>query len=125
MPAKYRKEFIGLGSRRARKHYKDIPPLKNDNASIEERLYRVVKAKYEQYPEEFEKLMRTGSLEIIYDTTGSHDNVLGRCRCKECQEKKYYNLYGKLLMWIRSEFQQHIDVDRRQQAQETQNTIPT
>lgn len=114
VPAKYRKEFIGLGSRRARKRFKDIPHLENNNTLIEERLYRVVKAKYEQHPEEFEKLMKTGSLDIIYDTTGSHDNVLGRCRCKECQEKKYYNLYGKLLMRIRSEFQQHIDADRRQ-----------
>ena len=114
VPAKYRKEFIGLGSRRARKVYKDMPHLESDNGSVEKRLYRVVKAKYQQHTEEREKLVKTGLLDIIYDTSGSHDNVLGRCRCSECKEKEYNNLYGKLLMRIRSEFQQHIDVDQSQ-----------
>ena len=114
VPIKYRKEFIGLGSRRARKLYKDIPHLEGGETSIEERLYRVVKTKYVQHPEDREKLLKTGSLDIIYDTSGSHDNVLGRCRCKECCGKKYNNLYGKLLMRIRSEFQQHVDVDQSQ-----------
>lgn len=114
VPAKYRKEFIGLRSRRARKVYKAMPHLESDNGSIEKRLYRIVKAKYQQHAEEREKLVRTGSLDIIYDTSGSHDNVLGRCRCSECKEKEYNNLYGKLLMRIRSEFQQHIDMDQSQ-----------
>ena len=113
-PEEYRKQFIGLGSRRARKLYKDIPHLESDDISIEERLYRVVKAKYEQHPEAREKLVKTGSLDIIYDTSGSHDNVLGRCRCKECQGKEYNNLYGRLLMRIRSEFQQHTDAGQSQ-----------
>ena len=42
-------------------------------------------------------------LEIIYDTSGGHDNVLGRCGCKDCQGKKYENLYGKVLMRVREE----------------------
>ncbi len=71
-----------------------------------ERLYRVVKAKYEQNRNAREKLIKTDAREIIYDTSGNHDNLLGRCRCKACRDKEYKNLYGKALMCVRSEFQE-------------------
>ena len=103
VPEEYRDRFAGLGSKKARKLYKDLPHLEDGEEQTDERLYRVVKARYEQHQKDCEKLLNTGSAEIIYDTTGSHDNVLGRCRCKECQGKKYKNLYGKTLMRVREE----------------------
>ena len=104
VPEEYRKRFEQLGARRARKLFKELPHLGNDPALIAERLYRAVKAKYDQHPEERDKLLHSGDLEIIYDTSGSHDNLLGRCRCKDCQEKEYRNLYGKTLMKVRTEY---------------------
>ena len=103
VPEEYRNQFSQLGARRARKLFKQLPHLEDDPVLIAERLYRVVKAKYAQHPEVLEKLLNTGSMEIIYDTSGSHDNVLGRCRCKDCQGREYQNLYGKILMRVRDE----------------------
>ena len=104
VPEVHRSSFVQLSARRARKLYKDLPHLESDEDQIEARLYRTVKAKYDQHPKECEKLLRTGDREIIYDTSGSHDNVLGRCRCRECQGKTYQNLYGKVLMRVREEY---------------------
>ena len=103
VPEAQRNRFVQLGSRRARKLFKQLPHLETSLELIAERLYRVVKAKYDQNPEEREKLLNTGKMEIIYDTSGSHDNVLGRCRCKDCQGREYQNLYGKVLMRVRDE----------------------
>ena len=105
VPEKYRSQFVQLGARRTRKLFKQLPHLENSSQLVAERLYRAVEAKYTQNPEEREKLLTTGSMEIIYDTSGSHDNVLGRCQCKDCQGKEYENLYGKALMRVRSELQ--------------------
>ncbi len=105
VPAVYRSQFVQLGARRARKLFKQMPHLEDDPELIAERLYCVVKAKYDQHPEEQKKLLNTDSMEIIYDTSGSHDNVLGRCRCKDCQGKEYQNLYGLALMRVRAELQ--------------------
>lgn len=69
----------------------------------------MVKAKYDQHSNEREKLIHTGDKVIIYDTSGSHDNVLGRCRCKECQGKEYLNLYGKVLMRVRAELKKEFN----------------
>lgn len=71
----------------------------------EERLYRAVKAKYEQHSDLLEKLLATGDLPVVYDTTGSRDNELGRCLCKVCRDKEYQNVYGKVLMRVRKELQ--------------------
>ncbi len=103
VPEEHREQFVGLGSRKARKKYKDLPHLDSSEEHVEEKLYRIVRTKYEQHPDELEKLKNTGSLEIIYDTSGSHDNILGRCRCKECQNKEYRNLYGRVMMRVRAE----------------------
>ena len=45
-------------------------------------------------------------LEIIYDTSGSHENVPGCCRCKDSREKEHQNLYGKVLLQVRDELKQ-------------------
>ena len=104
VPEEYRRQFTQLGARRARKLFKQLPHLSSSLDLISERLHRAVKSKYDQYPEQREKLINTGDKEIIYDTSGSHDNVLGRCRCKDCKGKDYKNLYGKVLMQVRDEY---------------------
>ena len=103
VPEEYRNRFAQMGAKRARKLFKQLPHLEGSFDLISERLYKAVRAKYEQHPEEREKLLHTGEMEIIYDTSGSHDNVLGRCRCKDCQGMEYHNLYGKALMRVRDE----------------------
>ena len=98
-----------VDAKRARKLYNKQP----HGERTEEQLYEAVKAMYEQNPKERKKLLDTAPLEIIYDTTGGHDNVFGRCRCKDCLDKEYLNLYGKVLMQIRGEIEM-ISNQRRQ-----------
>ena len=47
VPEKYRGQLAGLGSKRARKLYKDLPHLESNDTLTEERLYLAVKAKYD------------------------------------------------------------------------------
>ena len=100
-PENLRGQFEYVDAKRARKLYNKQP----HGERTEEQLYEAVKAMYEQNPKERKKLLDTAPLEIIYDTTGSHDNVFGRCRCKDCLDKEYRNLYGKVLMQVRGELQ--------------------
>lgn len=94
-----------IAARKARKLWKELPHSEGGEAEIEARLYWVVKARFVQHPAEREELLGTGAAEIIYDTTGSHDNTLGHCRCADCQGKEYRNLYGKALMRVGQELQ--------------------
>lgn len=103
VPEEYRRDFANLNVRQARKHYKDLPHLESMEERKEERLYCAVRAKYEQHSGLLEKLLATGDLPIVYDTTGSHDNELGHCLCKACRDKEYLNVYGKVLMRVREE----------------------
>lgn len=98
--------FENITAKKARKVYKD---LQHDDR-IEARLYTAVKAKSEQDPVWRQKLLNTASLRIVYDTTGGHDNVLGRCRCAECSKKDYWNLYGNVLMCVREELISEIEL---------------
>lgn len=106
VPEEYRGQFSWTNARQARKLYKGLPHITEREDTMEERLYVATKAKYGQNDQAKEKLLQTGELKIIYDTTGSHDNVLGRCQCKECQGREYQNLYGIVLMRIRRELGQ-------------------
>lgn len=99
VPEEYRSQFGNLDAKRARKLFKNLP----HDDHMEEHLYDSVKVRFEQDEKMRQKLLDTRPLEIIYDTSGSHDNVLGRCRCKDCQGKDYQNLYGKVLMRVRDE----------------------
>lgn len=94
-----------MDARQAKKHYKELTHLE-EMEKKEERLYRVVRAKYEQNPKLLEKLCKTGDMLIIFDTTESHDNELGRCLCRDCQGKDIHNLYGKVLTRVREELRQ-------------------
>lgn len=104
VPETERQGFSGLTHKQARKRYKELPHEENWEKRKYEVLYHTVKAKYEQNPELKEKLVSTGDLPIIFDTTGGHDNELGCCFCKECREKEIEgkNIYGKILMRVRS-----------------------
>lgn len=103
IPEAYRGQFSWTNAKQARKAYKNLPHLSEQEASLEKRLYQAIKVRYEQNEKDRKKLTDTGGMNIIYDTTGSHDNVLGRCRCRECKKKEHQNLYGKVLMKVREE----------------------
>ena len=98
--------FSGLTHKQARKRYKELPHREDWENGKYEALYKAVKAKYEQNPVLKEKLVATGDLPVIFDTTGSHDNELGCCLCKECRENGINgkNIYGKILMRVRSSY---------------------
>lgn len=101
VPKENRWDFASLNAKKARKHYRELSHLEPEEGDKEERLYRVLYAKYNQNTRLREKLLATNDMTIIYDTTGTHDNEFGRCRCKNCQGKAYQNLYGKALMKVR------------------------
>ena len=103
VPEEYRNDFSVTNVKQARKAYKELPHLSEEEAPLETRLYKAAKAKFEQNDKYAEKLIQTGEREIIYNTTGSHDNTLGRCQCADCKGKEYRNLYGKVLMRVREE----------------------
>ena len=103
VPEEYRNDFSMTNAKQARKAYKHLPRLSEEEAPAETRLYKATKAKFEQNEKYAAKLIQTGEREIIYNTTGSHDNVLGRCQCADCKGKEYRNLYGKVLMRVREE----------------------
>ncbi len=97
--------FSVLNHKQARKRYRELPHVKYWEEEKYEALYHTVKAKYEQNPDLKEKLVSTGDIPIIFDTTGGHDNELGCCMCKACREKELEgkNIYGKILMRVRRE----------------------
>ena len=97
----YRDQFEDIGSKAARKLYNSLPHTATADQDIQMIIEKVTTARFEQHPDLMEKLKGTGDKEIIYDTSGGHDNLLGRCRCDECNGKEYSNLYGKALMKVR------------------------
>ncbi|MBR4038884.1 MAG: DUF1768 domain-containing protein [Clostridia bacterium] len=97
-----RKQFCHLNAHQARRLFKRMTAEKTwDPEEKEAALYRVCMAKYSQNPELSQSLLATGVREIIYDTTGAHDNEMGRCACSSCAQLPYQNRYGKLLMRVR------------------------
>jgi hypothetical protein len=48
-----------------------------------------------------EILLSTGNEELVFDTTGLHDNLWGDCSCPECVNRYGNNLLGKALMEVR------------------------
>ena len=95
--------FSRATAHQARRLFNLYNNCQNWNIIQYERLYEVCKARFRQNPELAKKLLDTGRRQIIYDTTGSHNNILGSCRCKECRAKEFQNIYGKILMKIREE----------------------
>lgn len=103
VPAEYRHEFAGKNAHQARRLFKQLPRVEDWSTISEAALKRACRAKFNRNPVLMEKLLATGSRRIIYDTTGSHDNDLGRCTCEVCRNQEAKNLYGKILMDIRSD----------------------
>ena len=68
-------------------------------------MYQIVKAKFEQNPNLKEKLINTGSAELIEGTTW-HDNYWGNCTCEKCKNIEGQNHLGKILMQVRNEFKE-------------------
>lgn len=101
VPEEYRGQFENIGAKAARKLYLSLPrpELTEEEAAL--RIGKVVRARFGQHPDLMEKLKAAGSREIVYDTSGGHDNLLGRCRCGSCAGKEFKNLYGKALMAVR------------------------
>lgn len=96
-----RDQFCFLNAHQARRLSKQLPVC--PEWQEEESLHTVLKAKYTQNPVLAKKLLATGEQSIIYDTTGAHDNHLGRCACPKCTELPHENLLGLLLMRVRDE----------------------
>ena len=102
-PESDRVQFAPLSAHQARRLHKQLPLRDDWEENREYALTLVCRAKYGQNPELRKKLLATGSLPIVYDTTGAHDNEMGRCACEACAGKEAKNLYGRTLMRVRDE----------------------
>jgi len=60
----------------------------------------VLKLKFTQNPELFQKLISTGFMELEEGNCW-HDNYWGICKCRKCKYKKGQNHLGLLLMEVR------------------------
>lgn len=69
-------------------------------------LVKVLTAKFEQNIPFRKVLLSTGDEPIVYDTTGLHDNLLGRCNCNKCLMLPSQNLLGKALEEVRSKLRE-------------------
>ena len=96
-----RAQFAVLTAHRARRLSKQLGTREGWEKEQEEALFAVCMAKYSQNLELAQKLLETGDMQIIYDTTGTHDNEMGRCACEACAQKEAKNLYGRTLMRVR------------------------
>lgn len=102
-PTEFRDQFAGLTAHRARRLFKQLPSADDSDEKDEEALYKACMAKYEQNSELRAALLNTDGMDIVYDTTGAHDNHMGRCGCGSCKGQAYENLLGKTLMRVRDE----------------------
>ena len=98
----YREQFSFLTAHQARRLSKQLPERPDWADIFNQTLFEVCLAKYKQNPQLAEKLLSTGKREIIYDTTGAHDNYCGICKCTACRDKEKQNLYGRILMQVRA-----------------------
>lgn len=99
----FRDQFCGLNAHQARRLARQLPERADWPQVKQEALAAVCRNKYLQNPDLKAKLLATGSRTIIYDTTGAHDNELGRCMCASCADKAHHNLLGCALMELREE----------------------
>lgn len=61
----------------------------------------ILKCKFNQNPDLYEKLLVTGDTELV-ELNEWHDNIWGNCTCNRCGNKGQ-NLLGKALMYVREE----------------------
>ena len=108
VPEENRYEFVGLNAHQARRLFNQLPHREDWSERRTEALRCACEAKFRQNPALVSKLLATANRPIIYDTTGSHDNELGRCACPGCQNQEAENLYGKILMDVRYKLKEMI-----------------
>ena len=101
VPEENRGEFVGLNAHQARRLFNQLPHMEGWDEMRVKALRSACEEKYRQNPALAAKLLATGNRPIVYDTTGSHDNELGRCSCAGCQNQQSKNLYGIMLMDVR------------------------
>lgn len=93
----------GLSTPRLAKNAGRVVDMRNDWPQVKEPIMRqLVRAKFTQNEDMAEKLLRTGSEEIVEDNYW-HDNIWGDCTCGKCHDRVGQNLLGKILMEIRQE----------------------
>ncbi len=102
-PEEYRNLFENVRAKNARKIYNDIPHYDEDVERMRMNLTLLIRARCEQHPDFKQLLLDTGKRKIIYDTSGSHNNILGHCRCSACKDSEFLNLYGTELVNAREE----------------------
>ena len=108
VPEENRHKYVGLNAHQARRLFNQLPHRKDWSERRTEALRCACEAKFRQNPTLASKLLATGNRPILYDTTGSHDNELGRCTCDGCQNQEAKNLYGKILMDVRNKLKEMI-----------------
>lgn len=69
----------------------------------DEVMYEICLDKFIRNNDLREKLVRTGTHELIEGTTGWHDNYWGNCECPKCVDIPGKNMLGKILMRVRDE----------------------
>lgn len=88
----------------AAKRYADVKIYTRDDwLDVQEQmLLSITMEKFKYNQSIAEQLLATGNLYILYDTTDTHDNILGRCDCKACAKKRAENGFGNVLMLTRA-----------------------
>lgn len=100
--------------------------IRDDWESVKyDSMKKVVMEKFKQNKDCLEELLNTGSMELIEDTTGWHDNTWGECSCDDCKNLKHQNLLGKILMEVREELKFIPRDDLSKQVQNSLNVSTT
>ena len=101
-PEEFRHQFENIGAKNARKIYRAISHYEETEVLLRNNLKAIILARCTQQSEFRQLLLSTGDRVIIYDTSGSHNNLLGHCCCRKCKGKEFRNLYGEELMNVRN-----------------------
>ena len=69
-----------------------------------ELLKDIVRSKFTYtYNEDLKKEFLETDGKLLQNMGYHHDNILGHCNCKDCENKKHKDLYAKILMEVRDE----------------------
>lgn len=69
-----------------------------------DRMLQGLKYKFDQNQNARWKLLKTDNT-ILIEGNMHHDNIWGNCKCRRCKDVVGQNLLGKLLMKLRSEYE--------------------
>lgn len=106
---KSRKVFTNMAPRSAVLKGKHVT-LRDDWEDVKDKyMYRVVKAKFSQNSDLKQKLLDTGDEELIAGNE-KHNNYWGYCTCEKCVNRYHRNKLGEILMKVREEFKNELEV---------------